>query len=104
MAESKFYQALRYQRKAHTNNKAQNAKKSFLNNPEGEQLNRREKTIVLRLDALLKKYANDEDTRKKLLDEFSLFCVNLTIAKELNDKKAIAERSKEFGTFLNQFK
>ena len=103
MAESKFYQMLRYKNQAHTNSKTKDSKNSFLNNPSAEQLTTREKILVLRLEALLEKYKNDNNTRERILQEFNMYCVNVTIAKELNDKNAIAKRTKEFHEYLSNF-
>ena len=78
-------------------------KDSFLLNPISEQLNQRDRTLLLRVKELLDKYKNDEETRAKILDALSIFVVNLSVAETLKDKKAIVKRVREFHSLLDEF-
>ena len=96
------YEKFRYQIRAHEMQEKKD-KDSFLLNPISEQLNQRDRTLLLRVKELLDKYKNDEETRAKILDALSIFVVNLSVAETLKDKKAIVKRVREFHSLLDEF-
>ena len=104
MSNIKFYPMHRDRKKAHESRRtAKGNKNATLSNFLIESDNKQLKTIALRVKFLLDKYKDDNDIRQKIIDELNIFRINLTICKELGDKKTFAKRVKEFGSFLNQF-
>lgn len=100
---SRLYPTIRKQRKAHESRKfKQNISHPRLL-PSLENEDARFKTLELRIKFLLDKYRGDNATIEKILGELNVLRVNITIAKELGDKKAITKRLKEYNDFLNQF-
>ena len=60
-------------------------------------------TLETRIKSLLEKYKDDREIREKILSQLDMYRVNIAIAKECNDKKAVVNCRKEFNQFLNQF-
>ena len=63
----------------------------------------KESFLEMRIKSLLDKYKNDKETQDKILGELNLYLINITIARELNDKNTEKNLTREFMKFLNQF-
>lgn len=104
MSNIKFYPMHREQKKAHESRRSlKGIKNNTLGNLSLGDDDKRCKTLELRIKSLLDKYKNDVDTREKILQELSMYRVNITICQELGDKKSLAKRTKEFHEFLSGF-
>ena len=54
-----------------------------------------------RITAALDKYDGDAKTRAEIQDKLNMYCCNVTIARECNDKTAIRRLRVELITYLN---
>ena len=55
-----------------------------------------------RITAALEKYDGDAKTRAEIQDRLNMYCCNVTIARECNDKAAIRRLRTELITYLNK--
>lgn len=59
--------------------------------------------LDMRIRSLLEKYKNDHETKRKILDEMQMYRLNLTIARDFNNKNTEKNLTKKFIQFLKQF-
>ena len=55
-----------------------------------------------RITAALEKYDGDAKTRAEIQDKLNMYCCNVAIARECNDKAAIRRLRAELITYLNK--
>ena len=55
-----------------------------------------------RITAALEKYDGDAKTRAEIQDKLNMYCCNVAIARECNDKAAIHRLRAELITYLNK--
>ena len=67
------------------------------------QKEEKKSSLEMRINSLLKKYENDEETKKKILGELQMYRVNLTIARDLKNTLSEKNLTKKFYEFLKQY-
>lgn len=59
--------------------------------------------LEMKIKSLLEKYKNDNETKRKILDEMQMYRLNLTIARNFYDEDTEKNLTKNFIQFLKQF-
>lgn len=63
----------------------------------------KESFLEMKFKSLMEKYKNDHAIRETLLGELQIYRLNLTLAREFNDKDTEKQLRRNFIQFLNQF-
>ncbi len=97
-----LYASIRHGKTAYSKNSCHSKLKS-VNKANNGGIPKKKTTLDLRVKYLLDKYKDDKETRDNILGELQIYRVNLTLAKEFNDKSTEKKLNKEIMKFLNQF-
>ena len=63
-------------------------------------VDKKDKILIIRIKALFDKYKNDPETLQEIGSKLSMFEINRTIARELNDKSSETDIAREFSIYL----
>lgn len=96
----KFYPGVARGNNAHTQRKPSRSSSHVRNNSSVNAPKGKDDILVVRVNALLKRYDNNPSKREDLLGAVNLYRINSEIAESVKDKKRLKELYREFADYL----